>query len=125
MPPPPRRVQLPIIHDDTDTWETYPYRSQRVSAHRNCVLNQSFDLHLIMYEVVQSFFVGEQDERPCSYTKIEQMTSSFYDRLNQWSRSLPECITEGQTWTPAVIGLQYAFFDIFWWGKTTTDYKIA
>jgi hypothetical protein len=107
---PPKRAYLPIDHDSTDTWMTYPYRSQPVPAHRNCVHNQSFDLHLIMYEVIQFFNAGKQDEllqNSRSYAEVERVTSSFYERLTHWYRSLPECIKEGQTWTPAVIGLQY------------------
>lgn len=107
---PPKRAYLPIDHDSADTWMTYPYRSQPVPAHRNCIHNQSFDLHLIMYEVIQFFNAGEQDEllrNSRSYAEVERVTSSFDERLTHWYRSLPECIKEGQTWTPAVIGLQY------------------
>uniref|UniRef100_A0A093VRN9 Nitrogen assimilation transcription factor nirA n=1 Tax=Talaromyces marneffei PM1 TaxID=1077442 RepID=A0A093VRN9_TALMA len=109
---PPKRAYLPIDHDPTDTWTTYPYRSQRVPAHRNCVHNQSFDLHLIMYEVIQFLNAGAQDEQTRnsrSYSKVERVTISFYERLTHWSRSLPECLKEGQTWTPAVIGLHMSY----------------
>lgn len=106
---PPKRAYLPIDHDPNDTWMTYPYRSQPVPAHRNCVHNQSFDLHLIMYEVIEFFNAGEQDEQTRnsrSYSEVERVTSSFYERLTNWYHSLPECIKEGQSWTPAVIGMQ-------------------
>jgi hypothetical protein len=106
---PPKRAYLPIDHDPKDTWMTYPYRSQPVPAHRNCVHNQSFDLHLIMYEVIEFFNAGEQDEQSRnsrSYSEVERVTSSFYERLTNWYHSLPECIKEGQSWTPAVIGMQ-------------------
>lgn len=109
---PPKRAYLPIDHDPKDTWMTYPYRSQPVPAHRNCVHNQSFDLHLIMYEVIEFFNAGERDEqtrKSRSYAEVERVTKSFYERLTSWYHSLPECIKEGQSWTPAVIGMQYVY----------------
>ncbi|GAM37203.1 C6 transcription factor [Talaromyces pinophilus] len=109
---PPKRAYLPIDHDPKDTWMTYPYRSQPVPAHRNCVHNQSFDLHLIMYEVIEFFNAGEQDEQSRnsrSYSEVERVTSSFYERLTNWYHSLPECIKEGQSWTPAVIGMHMSY----------------
>ncbi|EED20777.1 nitrogen assimilation transcription factor nirA, putative [Talaromyces stipitatus ATCC 10500] len=105
---PPKQAYLPIVHHSTDIWMTYPYRTQPVPAHRNCVHNQSFDLHLIMYDVRRFVDAGEQDEQvrnACSYSEVNRATSSFYERLVQWHHNLPECIKEGQTWTPAVIGL--------------------
>jgi len=62
-----------------------------------------------MYEVIEFFNAGGQDEQTRnsrSYSEVEHVTSSFYERLTSWYRSLPECIKEGQSWTPAVIGMQ-------------------
>lgn len=64
-----------------------------------------------MYEVIQFFYAAEQNEdirNSRSYSEVDRLTSSFYERLSHWYHNLPECIKEEQTWTPAVIGLQYA-----------------
>lgn len=66
-----------------------------------------------MYEVVQFLYVDEQEEHLQnlrSYDEVEKAVNSFYQRLTKWYENLPECIQEGQSWTPAVLGLQYVNF---------------
>lgn len=104
MKPPPRK-HLPVTHDATDTWTAYPQRSHLEPAHRNCIHNQSFDLHLIVYEMIE-FFYSDKEQRGRSYADIENMVQSFDARLMTWLRQLPACITPDQTWTPAVLELQ-------------------
>ncbi|OKL57382.1 hypothetical protein UA08_07414 [Talaromyces atroroseus] len=104
---PPKRVQLPV-HGAADTWTTYPYRNAPVPAHHNCVLNQSFDLHLIVYDVMQFCCPADQEElrqNSRSFPEVHKLIYSFYDRLQAWYHQLPACIEQGQNWTPGVIEL--------------------
>jgi hypothetical protein len=109
---PPKREHAPVIHDGSDTWMAYPFSSPPVPAHRYCVHNQSFELHLIVYDVVQFYVPAEQDEQllnTLSYAELETVVNSFHSRFTSWRQQLPECVKEGQTWTPAVVLLQCVY----------------
>lgn len=89
-------------------------------AHRNCIHNQWFDLHLIIYDVIQYYCPAEQEEQlqnTRSYPEVEKVTNSFYDRLTHWYHHLPPCIREVQDGSPGVIVLQCVFFflSLFFW----------
>jgi hypothetical protein len=107
MKPPPRK-HLPVIHDATDTWTAYPQGSHPEPAHRNCIHNQSFDLHLIIYEIVE-FFYSDKEQTGRSYANVESMVQSFDTRLMTWLRQLPACIRGDQAWTPGVLEVQLVF----------------
>ncbi|KAH8691636.1 hypothetical protein BGW36DRAFT_304596 [Talaromyces proteolyticus] len=106
---PPNRKHLPESHDRTDSWCPYPQRLPPQPAHRNCVHNQSFELHLIIYEVVD-FFYSDKEQSRRHYADVEKAVHSFDARLADWFRNLPICISEGQSWTPGVLELHMRYY---------------
>lgn len=107
MKPPPRK-HLPVTHDVNDTWTAYPQRSHPEPAHRNCIHNQSFDLHVIIYEIIE-FFYSDKEQGERTYTDVENMVQSFDARLMAWLHQLPACIRADQAWTPGVLEVQLVF----------------
>lgn len=117
----PKLKYLPRDHDPTDTWVPYPAQSEPVQAHTNCVINSLFDLHIILWDIDNYFFAGE--EKP-PYPDIERMVDSFQIRLEQWSQQLPDCVSLGRVQNPAITHMQYVRIIIFFNVRLTRYYSM-
>lgn len=88
-------------HDLNDTWSSYPRQGEPVPAHTNCVINGTFEMMLIGWEICDYFF---GDGKPATFD-LEKV-NALHHRLQKWAESLPECICLGCTSAPGIIDMQ-------------------
>ncbi|KAE8375266.1 C6 transcription factor [Aspergillus bertholletiae] len=91
--PPQQPYFLPVNHEpNQQEWQPYPTPADGTPSHSTCLFNELCTLNVIAYDVADFYF---RKEAPRSRPHLEQKTSEFHGRLNEWVGRLPQCVKTG------------------------------
>jgi hypothetical protein len=88
-----------------DEWSPYPFSSEAVQSHRECLFMALCGMGEMIYELSLSLF---KDKHRKLDMKFAQLAQEMYLRLRKWYDALPDCLATIDA-TPHVLSLQSVF----------------
>ncbi|KAL4808649.1 hypothetical protein BDV18DRAFT_157592 [Aspergillus unguis] len=95
--PQPKLAHFPEDHE-TNAWWPYPLKLEPVPAHVNCLTNALLDLQFIEWDIASCSAAGIQ-------TTDQEDANAIHNRLKDWARHLPGCISVQSSSPPAILDL--------------------